>query len=471
MSPTMTNIKYLLCILPLLSFCSCKGLSLPFKPLFSGSEGTAAKATATPLAAPPAAAIRAASPSASPVVQAGHVMSTAATPHRAPAHRAPRLVQPVGYYPGVNAPAMTLPDSAYTGQPAEGTHQMIDAHRHGAGCPCCGGGGPFKFGADGSFVEPVQDPYGGWMPDGIKKPWPADEYICDGGDNNDDVRVKQNWDVVGLDPEDTVAHFDTVDGKTEVVASNKCCIYAPRFAAVRKVLNPVTYEGHERMAGVEKPTKLNLHQELGLPTTAVQPEQIVADLHIDAGVVFRDQTRGIGVDNVTVPVHARDNFMLHENLKFIQRGVYEASEKAVIAERSQAALVWQANQAVQVIIDGQMAHEARGRAKPEALLTYELEGKGRLRICKIASNCDAQVGEIVEFTLRFDNVGDQRIGNVTIIDHLTPRLEYIENTQSSTVKSEFKLQENPDTLVMRWEITDPLEVGQGGIIRFRCKVR
>lgn len=466
----MTNSKYLLLALPLLTFCSCKGLSVPFRPLFPTGDAAVKPASATE--AVPAATTASAAPSppetphATPSQQ-GYLLSQLrkpiGIPQRTPEQRPPRLVQPVGYFPGVNAPAMSLPDNAYTGQPTEGTHQMQGAH--GAGCACCSGGGPFRFSADQG------DPYGGWMPDGIKKPWPADEYICDGGDAGDNARVKYNWDVVGLEAEDTIAHFDTVDGKTEVVASNKVCIYAPRFAAVRRVINPVLYEGHERMAGVEKPTKLNLHQELGLPTTAVQPEQVVADLHVDAGVEYRERTRGIGVDNVLNPVQTRDNFMLVENLKFIQRGIYEASEKAVIAERSQAALVWQSNQAVQVIIDGQMAHEARGRAKPEALLTYELEGKGRLRICKVASNCDAKVGEIVEFTLRFDNVGDQRIGNVTIIDHLTPRLEYIEHTQSSTAPAEFKMQINPDTLVLRWEITDPLEVGQGGVIRFRCKVR
>jgi uncharacterized repeat protein (TIGR01451 family) len=456
--------KYLLLALPLLTFCSCKGLSVPFKPLFP--SGDAAAKVSAPTTTTPTATTAAASIEQAPAQQGmllSQMRKPIGIPERLPSERPPRLVQPVGYYPGINAPAMTLPDSAYTGQPAEGTHQMHEGH--GAGCACCGGGGPFRFSADQG------DPYGGWMPDGIKKPWPADEYICDGGDLGDNARVKYNWDVVGLEPEDTIAHFDTVDGKTEVVASNKCCIYAPRFAAVRRVINPVLYEGHERMAGVEKPTRLGLHQELGLPTTAVQPEQVVADLHIDAGVEFRERTRGIGVDNVLNPVLARGGFMLHENLKFIQRGVYEGAEKAVLAEGSQAALVWQTNQAVQVVIDGQMAHEAKGRSQPEALLTFELEGKGRLRICKIASNCDAQVGEIIEFTLRFDNVGDQKIGNVTIIDHLTPRLEYIENTQSSTAPAEFKMQINPDTLVLRWEITDPLEVGQGGVIRFRCKVR
>ncbi|QDU27463.1 hypothetical protein ETAA8_25510 [Anatilimnocola aggregata] len=436
--------------LPLLTFCSCKGLQVPFRPLLPTGDGV--KPTASTTTTPTA------TTAASPTPAVDRV-PLAAVPKAG--YQPPRLVRPVGYYPGVNAPAPSLPSSAYTGQPMHGHGP------HGSGCPCCGPQAPFQFSPD----LPGEDPYGGWMPDGIKKPWPSDEYICDGGDNNDDVRVKQNWDVVGLDPEDTIAHFDTLDGKTEVAASNKCCIYAPRFAAIRKVMNPIVYEGHERMAGVEKPTKLNLHQELGSPTTAVQPEQVLADLHIDPAVTFREQTKGIGVDNVTNPVLARGGFMPHENLKFIQQGIFENAEKAVLAERTLAAVTWQSNQAVQVIIEGVMAHEAKGIAKPEVTYTYEMQGKARLRICKIASSCDAQVGEFVEFTLRFDNVGDQKIGNVTIIDHLTPRLEYVAKSQSCTVGAEFKMQENPDTLVLRWEVTEPLEVGQGGLIRFRCRVR
>ncbi len=469
MKTSITRALITLLALPLFSFCSCKTMHVPFRSLLPAGE-TPAKAVSTTATSPHTSPALAPNASLKPTqveaaeAPAVQLAARPVNPRRVAAHKPPRLVQPVGYFPGVNAPAMTLPDNAYTGQP--GGHQV--GHGHGAGCPCCGGGGgPFQFSQDGAVV----DPYGGWMPDGIKKPWPADEYICDGGDNNEDVRVKANWDVVGLDPEDTVAHFDTLDGKTEVVASNKCCIYAPRFAAVRKVMNPIAYEGHERMAGVEKPTKLNLHEELGQPTSAIQPEQVVSDLHIDPAVTFREQTRGIGVDNVAQMYLARGGFMPHENLMMIQRGQYDASEKAVLAERTQAAMIWQSNQAVQVLLDGQMAHEAKNAVKPEMTYTYELQGKPRLRICKIASNCDAQSGEFIEFTLRFDNVGDQKIGNVTVIDHLMPRLEYVKESQSCTTKADFKIQENPETLVLRWEIPDPLEVGQGGIIRFRCRVR
>ena len=88
-----------------------------------------------------------------------------------------------------------------------------------------------------------------WKPPAIKGPWPPDEYVCDGGDLNHDVYVKPDWTVVGLDQQDTVAHFDTLDGQTLVAASNCVCVYAPRFAAVRQVSTPIVYEGHERMAG------------------------------------------------------------------------------------------------------------------------------------------------------------------------------------------------------------------------------
>ena len=108
------------------------------------------------------------------------------------------------------------------------------------------------FAFSGAAVADLDQP---WKPDGIKGPWPRDEYLCDGGDLNHDVNVKRDWTVVGLDQQDTIAHFDTLDGQRLVAASNCVCVYAPRFAAIRQVSTPVIYEGHERMAGVEKPVK------------------------------------------------------------------------------------------------------------------------------------------------------------------------------------------------------------------------
>jgi hypothetical protein len=76
---------------------------------------------------------------------------------------------------------------------------------------------------------------GPWKPAGISKPWPEDEYLFDGGDSDGGVKVRRDGQLEGLDVEDTIAHYDTLAGKTCVTPSCRVCIYAPRFAAVRQV--------------------------------------------------------------------------------------------------------------------------------------------------------------------------------------------------------------------------------------------
>ncbi len=370
-----------------------------------------------------------------------------------------------------------LPPGAYTGQPfpyvapPPPTWSHAAGGHHGGGCPCCSpqGSGPFQFGcyADGSL-----GPNMNCAPDGLACPWPSDEYICDGGDYNLDANVRKDWTVVGLDQEDTVAHYDTLDGRTEITESNKVCIYAPRFAAVRKVVSPALHEGHERMMDIAKADKLNLHRDNFGATTAVQPEQIRSDIAIDQAQAFRERNRLIGLDATDRLFLARHGFLPFEDLQAIHRGVYEASEKARLAERTQAALVWEETKAVQVMIDGKMAAEGKGTSAAEETVVYELDGKPRLRICKIADRADALPGEIVNFTLRFDNLGDQPVGNVTIVDNLTTRLEYVAGSQSCSLPAEFGTEVNEgESLVLRWAVLEPLKVNEGGIIRFQCRVR
>ncbi|HTN75200.1 MAG TPA: hypothetical protein VL096_08135, partial [Pirellulaceae bacterium] len=81
-----------------------------------------------------------------------------------------------------NAP--TLPESAYTGNPYD---RLPNAAQPG-GCQSCGGV-PGACGMPGSHCG------GSWSPPGIACPWPADEYICDGGDKDVGVNVLRDWTV------------------------------------------------------------------------------------------------------------------------------------------------------------------------------------------------------------------------------------------------------------------------------------
>jgi uncharacterized repeat protein (TIGR01451 family) len=150
----------------------------------------------------------------------------------------------------------------------------------------------------------------------------------------------------------------------------------------------------------------------------------------------------------------------------------DASEKARLSERVAAAVAWSHDTALQVTIDNVALKEDMNATEAQSVHIYSLEGKPRLQICKIASRREARPGETVEFTIRFDNLGDQVVGNVTVIDSLTTRLEYVEGSQSCTLQANFDVSDNEgDSLKLRWEIVEPLKVGQGGVIRFQCRVR
>ena len=160
-----------LVVLGSLGFCSCRGV--PKRETSSESPRPESKATIgqnSPI-------VSRANPTGNPIVLAQHT-----------------------------SPA--LPFSAYTGDPGQDYHGGMSGH-----CPHCspGSSGPFHF---SSHAEELQ-----WAPDGIALPWPHDEYICDGGDINEDANIKKDESVVGVDQEDTIAHYKTLDGRKEIIAS------------------------------------------------------------------------------------------------------------------------------------------------------------------------------------------------------------------------------------------------------------
>src|SRR5690606_37358452 len=139
---------------------------------------------------------------------------------------------------------------------------------------------------------------------------------------------------------------------------------------------------------------------------------------------------------------------------------------AQLSQNIENAVAWTLDQGVQVLLDGQRASAAVGDRRVEAVYVVDdRRGPDRLRVIKVASTNVAEPGEMVDFTIRFDNVGDQLIGNVTILDNLTNRLEYVEGTAQSSLAGHFTAEFNEvGSLALRWEITEPLQPGQGGVV-------
>ena len=61
---------------------------------------------------------------------------------------------------------------------------------------------------------------------------------------------------------------------------------------------------------------------------------------------------------------------------------------------------------------------------------------------------------------------------MTLVDNLTTRLEYVEGTSESSLAADFSTSPNDgDSLLLRWEFVESLPAGEGGMVRFRCRVR
>ena len=392
---------------------------------------------------------------------AGTDARLASRPIAAPVSAGPSA--PSAAYPVMQAayvPA-ALPPNATTGAPYFGP----------AGVPgaWCGPAGAMEFAADPEAALHGQP----WRPPGISGPWPPDEYIFDGGDRAAPVDVRQDWTVMGLDTEDTIAHYETLEGRTEVRASNRVAIYAPRFASVRKVYGYVACQQEDRAAGVEVQTQVSTREERRLAKTIDQPLQPGRYVGNKGPQRFREATQSTDLGGLAILAGVDNRFKVYENFEILRSGKFDNTEKARLTERLEAALVWSSTQAVQAVIDNVAASVAVNHVGLQSVYHYETPpGKPRLRIVKVASQKQAQPGEIIDFTLRFDNNGDQLIGNVTIVDSLTTRLEYVPDSAQCSLPAKFMTQENDgESLVLRWEIADPLKVGDGGLIRFQCRVR
>jgi len=335
--------------------------------------------------------------------------------------------------------------------------------------------GPQQAGLPSRAYAAAQPVDGSWSPPGIARPWPRDEYLRDGGDEGLPAKViGTQWEVCGLEPADTVAHFDTLDGRTIIEPSNKVHIYSPRFGAVRKIDSLVSNDGFERVDGLHLPTVIAGPSSTQLVTSSKQNQQ--ADRQIgsrSAGIYRTRWGDGIMATTNKPREYEQDMFMPYENVKVIREGIIDAAEMAHLAAATTAAVVWTADQAVQVILDRQAAMSATADEKLQSVYVAKAPpGDPKLRVIKVADKQDAQPGEEVAFTIRFDNIGNQLIGNVTIIDNLTTRLEFVPDSGQCSVDAQFFTEPNEgDSLVVRCEITDPLEPGEGGVIRFRCVVR
>ena len=298
------------------------------------------------------------------------------------------------------------------------------------------------------------------------------EYIFDGGDQQPQVVVREDWSAVGVDPSDTVIYYETLGGQVCVKASNRVPIYAPRFGAVRQVSG---LRLAQRAVGTERfltPVVAAGMQENNGPTSMVQPLAPLGEQQVRVLDGFQELRGGVPVAQVLPPLRMSDAVKPVENLTFFTTGLMQDEEIPVLGRVLQNAREWFTPESIEVEVQGVTAGLVLDAKRAQDVHVYEMPEKCAMRICKAASHSVANSGDIIRFTIRFDNVGPKPLGNAVIMDSLVARLEYIEGSQQCSVDCNFSASPNDvGSSVLRCEIEDSIAPGTGGVISFDCRVR
>lgn len=304
--------------------------------------------------------------------------------------------------------------------------------------------------------------------------WDVDpaEFICDGGDRQPHVAVRENWSVAGVNTTDTVIYYETLGGKVCVQPSNRTCIYSPRFGAVRQVTGAALASSTLAPGRLHKPQATadvldrSAASRMELAAKPVGQKQV---LLLDR---IHDQQRGVNIERVVPPTPVAgivspkvnadrtlvDNMLNTEWLALIERKI-----EIVTLINPEAISVELGQQEAVFVSDAKRAAE---------VYVYETPDKCSMRLTKTASHQMASPGDRIRFTIRFENLGTQKLGNAVIVDSLSPRLSYVDGSQHCSVEADFSIEPNDvGSSLLRWSVKSPIEGQQGGVISFDCLVR
>jgi len=302
----------------------------------------------------------------------------------------------------------------------------------------------------------------------------TDEYLCDGGDRDWPVHYGSQQRL-GLDTEDTVAEYVDHKGRERMKPSNKVCVYAPRFAAIRTISQPVLGESLSTSVGM-----INTTGDDELRTRTATTQRVKRD---SAGGI-RVRSRASGVDseaigtgftqNVALIQHDKIN-NLFENFNFDIAVDADQTSAARLNYGLGAAVAWSLENSP--VISGQVDGAMEGLFEVSASTITVIDDApsdkpGQLLIAKFADKKDAKPGDVITFTIRYRNEGPREVHYVRIVDNLTPRLAYVDDSGTSDRGGRLAVEDNGEgSLVLTFEMSDALPPNTSGVVTFQARVR
>lgn len=299
-----------------------------------------------------------------------------------------------------------------------------------------------------------------------------DEYLFDGGDRGQKVHYTQGGRK-GVETEDTFAEYTDHTGESHVRESNPVAIYAPRFAAVRTMTGPKQDVTIDRLA---------MASDANPGASFVGQEAIATSNRRTKAGGMRTRQRGSEIDTIDAGVallaraKAAGNVFYLKPLKRgrVQAGAqFERTNEAWLANRVQSAANWSMDAFPKISASTSAAMEMAAKKRPQIFVTVDDEvRKGSLRIIKMADRESALTGDVITFTIEFENLGDKPLHNVRIIDNLTPRLEYVDGSASSDIAGKIIVDDNEHgSKMLTFELQGKVEGRAKAAIEFQARVR
>lgn len=302
----------------------------------------------------------------------------------------------------------------------------------------------------------------------------TDEYLFDGGDRHHTAGIHADIHS-GVETEDTLAGWVSPDGTRRTRPSNRVAIYAPRFGSLR------TLSGLSADTRVEKAAGARESVAVGSVDTHRGPQQHVADVALQG---IETRRRADGVINLEPPVESvgtdrpmqslkADKLQQSRNTTAAQS--FERRLAFVIAQQRQNAAVWTRNEFPVIYASTDSLSEVKAVFKvQETIGLDDLNEAGTLHLVKMADRDAAVQGDVIRFTIRYENTGDLDLDEVRVVDNLTPRLEYVTGSAVFDENHPGSVEETPNgegSSMLTFRLNQPLPGHSAGTITFKVRVR
>ena len=154
----------------------------------------------------------------------------------------------------------------------------------------------------------------------------------------------------------------------------------------------------------------------------------------------------------------------------------QRNQAFVLQQQIQNAIAWTRDEYPVLTASTVSASKIKATLKVQQTIGLEDERKtkGQIHVVKLADHDMAQSGDTITFTIRFQNTGDFDVYDVSIVDNLTPRLDYLPGTAKidGDHPGEVVIEDNGEgSKILTFNLDNALKGHDEGEITFEARVR